>query len=865
MLESFIVTLGDLDPMTRFVFGSAIKGAVVFAAAGALALTLRRKTAAARHLVWSLAVFTALGLPVLSALLPTWELRLPAQQAAEVSAGALDSGLAGLDTSAEGLDAARSAGDSVSARIERETTRAGREPPPPRRDAALVSSGGQWPSVVPRWAWLPWLWGAGALLSFLPTGAALLSLWRLGRSARPLTGGQAQRLVEHLVGELGLLQPVRVVSSWDRVMPMTWGVWRPLILLPNGAESWTEECLKMVILHELAHVKRRDFVTQVLARMACALHWFNPLAWLASARLRAEQEQACDDLALGRGLDPSDYAGHLLAILSRGGSPGASPAVASAMASSVGVERRLRSILDPSRDRRPLARRQIILASMAVAFLLAPLATGRLGAAVAGPLDEIAVQDGPREKAAGAVVGAAADDQASVLEHLRRHYVKPPDEAAIRNGALKGMVDALHDPYSAYLGPADVAELETQLRGTLTGIGARLGTTAGRVIVEAPLPNSPALKAGVRPGDEVLEVDGQAVAGLDLRSVVKHIVGASGTVVRLKLARRDGGEVVLDITRGPITLRTVRSLFRDEGNPREWMIDSDHKVGYAQVEQFGPATGRELREALQALQSQGMKGLILDLRSCPGGMLDGAVEVANLFLAGGTIVSIRRRDGAEVVMKAEPGKSMGDFPLVVLINEQTASSAEIVAGALQDRDRAVLVGTRTVGKGSVQTIIKLKDGGGAIKLTTAYYNLPGGRNIDRTEGKPTWGIDPNEGDFVAMDHRQLEALIKRRRDRDLAGTERAVPKKEGPGAGVGSIEADDPQLAAALKAMVARLTTGQFANVGQSRSALAAHLQRLEEIRKRRAGLLQDLEKLDRELDDLNKAEPRPVPAGAKG
>ena len=864
MLELFISTLGDFDPMTRLVFGAATKGAVVFTAAGALTLAMRRRTPAARHLVWSLAVVTALGLPALSALLPSWELHLPAKRAAEVSSGALRSGLAGLGTAAEEFDAARAAADSVGSRTEGEPTKPDFQPPS-RGGYVVRSRDWRWPLMVPRWAWLPWLWGAGALLSFLPAGAGLLSLWRLGRSAWPLTEDPAQVLLEQLAGELGLKQPVRLVWSQDRVMPMTWGVWRPLILMPKGSETWTEECLKMVILHELAHVKRRDFMIQVLARMACAVHWFNPLAWLASARLRVEQETACDDLALGRGLDPSDYAGHLLEILSRGESRGAGPGVASAMASSSGVERRLRSILDPSRDRRPLTRRQIVLASIAAAFLLAPLATGRLGAAVAGPTDEHSVQDAPREKAVGAVGGGRADEQASVLEHLRRLYVRPPDEAAVRDGALKGMIDALHDPYSVYLGPADVAELETQVRGTLTGIGARLGTTAGQVIVEAPLPNSPALKAGVRPGDVILDVDGQSVAGLDLRAIVKRVVGASGTVVRLKLARRDGVEVVLDITRGPITLRTVRALLGDEGNPREWMINPDHKVGYAQVEQFAPATGRELREAIQALQAQGMKGLILDLRSCPGGMLDAAVEVANLFLSGGTIVSIRGRDGAEVVVKAEPGKSMGEFPLLVLINEQTASSAEIVAGALQDRERAVLVGTRTVGKGSVQTLIKLKDGAGAIKITTAYYNLPGGRNIDRTEGKPAWGVDPNEGDFVAMDRHQLEALIKRRRDRDLAVTEGAGQKKEGPGAGVGSIEADDPQLAAALKAIVARLTTGQFAKVGQSRSGLAAHLQRLEEIRKRRAGLLQDIEKLDRELDDLNKAEARQPHPGAKG
>jgi carboxyl-terminal processing protease len=238
-----------------------------------------------------------------------------------------------------------------------------------------------------------------------------------------------------------------------------------------------------------------------------------------------------------------------------------------------------------------------------------------------------------------------------------------------------------------------------------------------------------------------------------------------------------------------------------------------------------------------------MKGLILDLRSCPGGTLEAAVGVASLFLPGGVIVTIQGRDGAEVTTSADAGKSLGDFPLVVLINEQTASAAEVVAGALQDRGRAVLVGTRTVGKGSVQSLMKLKEGSGAIKLTTAYYKLPSGRNIDRSEGNRRWGIDPNDGDFVPMDVRQLEAL------------RRVGPDQPRPGAA--ARDRTDPQLAAGLKAMTARLTTGEFAQAGRSKEALADYLRRREEIQKRRTALVDDLEKLDKELDELSRAEPR--------
>jgi carboxyl-terminal processing protease len=203
-------------------------------------------------------------------------------------------------------------------------------------------------------------------------------------------------------------------------------------------------------------------------------------------------------------------------------------------------------------------------------------------------------------------------------------------------------------------------------------------------------------------------------------------------------------------------------------------------------------------------------------------------------------VTIQGRDGAEAATSADAGKVLGDFPLVVLINEQTASAAEVVAGALQDRGRAVLVGTRTVGKGSVQTLIRLKEGSGAIKLTTAYYKLPGGRNIDRGAGNAAWGIDPNEGNFVPMDPRRLEAL-----------------RGAGPGGAPQIAGAPDPQLAAGLKAMTARLTTGEYAAVGGSKEVLANHLRRREEIQKRRAALVDDLEKLDKELNELSRSEPR--------
>jgi carboxyl-terminal processing protease len=665
-------------------------------------------------------------------------------------------------------------------------------------------------------------------------------------------------LLAALASDLGVRQPIRLVQSEQRVLPMTWGVWRPVVLLPGGAECWTEEHLKMALVHELAHVRRRDFAIRILARLSCAWHWFNPLAWLAARRLREEQERACDDIVLDRGVDPVEYASGLLALAAFGVPRGPGFLAAAGMATGSPVERRLRSILDPTQDRRPLARRQVALAALAMVCLLAPLATAKIG--MAG-----AVADPQRADAPSAKRENSSNEPADVLEQLRQLYVTPPDEARLRAGAIKGMVEALHDPYSTYLDRDETARMDGQVRGTLVGIGARLKTSEGHVVVEFPLPDGPAQKAGIRPGDLILEANGISLEGLDAAQAARLLTGEAGTRVRLRVKCRDGQVALFEFARGPFTLRTVRDILHHEGNGQQWMLDPQHKVGYAHVEQFGSATPAELRAAVQALLADGMKGLILDLRSCPGGLLEAAVAVANVFLAEGTIVTIRGRGGAETVMKADAATSLGTFPVMVLINDQTASAAEVVAGALQDRGRAVLVGSRTRGKGSVQSLVRLKDGAGAIRLTTAHYNLPGGRNIDRAEGKPTWGIDPDDRMFVPQDAAEFAAILLRRRIRTAQEAAAPAAQQEPPDAIATAIDPEDAPLSAALRALVGKLTTGEYTPVGPSRVTQAEYARRREEMRMRRAALLNDIEKVDKELDDLRKAEAGQTPPGGKG
>jgi len=268
--------------------------------------------------------------------------------------------------------------------------------------------------------------------------------------------------------------------------------------------------------------------------------------------------------------------------------------------------------------------------------------------------------------------------------------------------------------------------------------------------------------------------------------------------------------------------------------------------------QFTRETAKETRTALQDLQKNGLKGLILDLRSCPGGLLDQALSVCKLFIAQGQLLTTKGPGKSVSSYQADGKDTLGDFPLVVLINEETASAAEIVAGALNDHGRAILVGTRTFGKGSVQQVVKLDDGG-ALKVTTAHHFLPSGRNIQKRPGDTSWGVNPTEGYYLPLTKAQLDALKKGMTDRAVLGyakdeqppppgriTPKALEEKFA-----------DSQLAAAQRTLVARLTGGEFLKVGQTNALLQEHLQRLEEMRQRRETLLQNLQQLERDIDAL--------------
>jgi len=329
---------------------------------------------------------------------------------------------------------------------------------------------------------------------------------------------------------------------------------------------------------------------------------------------------------------------------------------------------------------------------------------------------------------APAPLGAAPgkDDQfealrrfSQVVDMVETHYVKPVTKAELIQNSIKGMLEQL-DPHSAFLSPEDFKELQVSSSGAFHGIGIEISSENGRLVVVSPIEDTPAYKAGLKSGDIILEIDGQPTMEIGLNEAVKKIRGAQGTSVTLTILHK-GAQQPVDVTiaRGTIPIISVKTQELEKG------------FLMCRITRFNEHTTKELRDKISEYSKKTpVQGIVLDLRNNPGGLLDQAVSVADTFLADGLIVYIQGKDPQsrrDFNGRKESGE-MTEVPLVTLINAGSASASEIVAGALQDRKRSLLIGEKTFGKGSVQTVVSLPDGSG-IKLTTALYYTPNGRSI----------------------------------------------------------------------------------------------------------------------------------------
>jgi carboxyl-terminal processing protease len=308
-----------------------------------------------------------------------------------------------------------------------------------------------------------------------------------------------------------------------------------------------------------------------------------------------------------------------------------------------------------------------------------------------------------------------------VFEQVRADYVEKPDDRKLIESAISGMLAGL-DPHSGYMDAKSFGDMQVETRGEFGGLGIEVTMEEGLIKVVAPIDETPAAKAGIMANDIITHLNEEPVQGLTLDQAVEKMRGPVNTRIKLKITRKDQDKPVeVSITREIIRVRSVRS--RLEGDD----------VGFIRVTQFTEQTADGLKKAITDLMTQSgdkLRGFIVDLRNNPGGLLDQAISVSNAFLERGEIVSTRGRNAEEIVrFNARAGDLTKGKPLIVLINGGSASASEIVAGALQDHRRATVIGTRSFGKGSVQTIIPLGSGNGALRLTTARYFTPSGRSI----------------------------------------------------------------------------------------------------------------------------------------
>lgn len=342
-----------------------------------------------------------------------------------------------------------------------------------------------------------------------------------------------------------------------------------------------------------------------------------------------------------------------------------------------------------------------------------------------------------------------------VFARIKNDYVEPVDDKTLLENAIRGMISRL-DPHSAYLDKEEFRELRIGTSGEFGGLGIEVGMEDGFIKVIAPIDGTPAERAGLKTGDLIIRLDDTPVKGMSLNDAVNKMRGKAGTKITLTIVREGVDKpFTVTLTRARIKVHSVRSHLLEPG------------FGYVRISRFQAHTGDDLHKALAKLKrenkGQRLKGLVVDLRNNPGGLLDAAVEVADTFIRKGTIVSVRgRTPDSNLERDATPGDMLHGAPMVVLVNGGSASASEIVAGALQDDKRALIMGQRTFGKGSVQTILPL-GGGTAVKLTTARYYTPSGRSIQAE------GITPDIplGDFKVAEAKGVG--ITPIKEKDLTG------------------------------------------------------------------------------------------------
>ncbi len=356
------------------------------------------------------------------------------------------------------------------------------------------------------------------------------------------------------------------------------------------------------------------------------------------------------------------------------------------------------------------------------------------------------------------------------IDQVDRNYVKEVDRRELVEAAIEGVLSKL-DPYSTYISPEEISRFRSTVESHFGGIGIQVTMDDGQLKVISPLVGTPAYKAGIVAGDRILAIDGKTTEEITLEDAVKMLKGKDGTKVTLTIVHPGATKrIEVPVVRGQIHVDTVLGDHRGDNDTWEYVLDGKQGIGYIRVTAFSRDTATEIRKTLEELRKKGMRALILDLRFNPGGLLSSAIEVSDLFVPDGRIVSTKGRNSPERVWDARKDGTFDGFPMVVLVNRYSASASEIVSACLQDHKRAVVMGERTWGKGSVQNVINLDSGHSALKLTTAAYRRPSGKNIHRfknAKNDDEWGVMPDPVHRLRLPDGEMLGLIEYQRRRDI--------------------------------------------------------------------------------------------------
>jgi len=434
---------------------------------------------------------------------------------------------------------------------------------------------------------------------------------------------------------------------------------------------------------------------------------------------------------------------------------------------------------------------------------------------------------------------------------LADRHLKLPNEEAMQESAIKAMIESLDDPYALFI-PVDKEEAFIKdLEGDYAGIGAQVRMIDRELHIISPMENSPSLKAGVRAGDVVEHIDGEPATNTTIEKLIERLTGPVGTDVVVSVRHTDNSKEEITITRGHIKSQSITGLLRRNQN-WSWCLDEENGITYVRIMQFNDTTPMELINALQSAEKQNViNGLVIDLRENPGGSLSAAIHISDMFLDSGTIVTVTGRVDPIRAWNADSKQILQDVPIVILVNNNSASASEIVSGSLQANNRVAILGTRTYGKGSVQEVLHLTSGG-MLKFTTARYDLANGRTIDKklSEDSGLWGVDPNKGLVILETRKETVERIKSREPFTI------ITEDEPEASACADIDwiedtLHDHQLAQAVVALRGKLETGNWPLLSEDDPVVTGISEAVTELAKERIEILKELVKVGNRLSEL--------------